>query len=103
MSMQAFRAIFSGYFTRVTNLKNGINVINALLEEKQLYRHIYLCFLTSYDLIHCNNCIVMHAVKDVKFNTWSPQIVILMDDYTWGVQVVRYPNFFVGEWKQIET
>ena len=23
--------------------------------------------------------------------------------YTWGVQVVRYPNFFLGEWKQIET
>ena len=22
---------------------------------------------------------------------------------TWGVQVVRYPNFFLGEWKQIET
>ena len=23
--------------------------------------------------------------------------------HTWGVQVVRYPNFFLGEWKQIET
>ena len=23
--------------------------------------------------------------------------------YTWGVQVVRYPNFFSREWKQIET
>ena len=22
---------------------------------------------------------------------------------TWGVQVLRYPNFFLGEWKQIET
>ena len=22
---------------------------------------------------------------------------------TWGVQVLRSPNFFLGEWKQIET
>ena len=22
---------------------------------------------------------------------------------TWGVQVLRYPSFFLGEWKQIET
>ena len=23
--------------------------------------------------------------------------------YTWGVQFLRSPNFFLGEWKQIET
>ena len=23
--------------------------------------------------------------------------------FTWGVQVLSYPNFFLGEWKQIET
>ena len=28
---------------------------------------------------------------------------ISVDYNTWGVQVVRYPNFFSREWKQIET
>ena len=28
---------------------------------------------------------------------------ILAHVNTWGVQVVRYPNFFSREWKQIET
>jgi hypothetical protein len=39
MPMQVFLAIFSGYFTGVTNLEHGINVIIGLLEKTQLYRH----------------------------------------------------------------
>jgi hypothetical protein len=50
MPMQVFRAIFSGYFTGVTNLEHGINVISAFLEEKQLYSHT-LCVCLTYVMV----------------------------------------------------
>ena len=40
-------------------------------------------------------------------NGWSNLMVkrlrFVESDSTWGVQVLRSPNFFLGEWKQIET
>ena len=53
---------------------------------------------------HINTCLLlkrlrMHIVSDVA----ASETVKLFHLYTWGVHVLRYPNFFLGEWKQIET
>ena len=43
-----------------------------------------------------------HELGNVERVTPEPRRAVLLR-FTWGVQVVRYPNFFLGEWKQIET
>ena len=38
--------------------------------------------------------------KRANFEQWRPTFSALT---TWGVHVLRSPNFFLAEWKQIET
>ena len=39
---------------------------------------------------------------DVEESSWG-RLLVRQFDSTWGVQVLRSPNYFLGEWKQIET
>ena len=49
---------------------------------------------------------MLHAVTvtlvRLKYFAWLTIPVFFLHLYV-GVQVLRYPNFFLGEWEQIET
>ena len=53
-------------------------------------------------LKNCMLCIpsVLYELMMLQRIKWLPSQLLLI---TWGVQVLRYPNFFSREWKQRET
>ena len=51
----------------------------------------------------CDKCSNRVNIFGVISSVLAVNFILIPPVRTWGVQVLRSPNFFLGEWKQIET
>ena len=73
-------------------LKTSVPVCPAEFTVPDIFYHKHTKFLTTGNEISTPPMVGEIIYKSHQAAT-----------NTWGVQVIRYPNFFLGEWKQIET
>ena len=65
--------------------------------------HMFINFRLLTVCLWLPNAATRHLSCDVRSCTATCPQVTYFWRKTWGVHVLRSPNFFLGEWKQIET